>query len=159
MVGYPRDDLCCSREWVYGSHTVIAVYTKFRATYQGCNRTSDSSLSTTRRAYRSHQLAAPDLDLNHYIQDMNLSAHTTHRIQPLDVGAYYNPSQTFSALLSTAINRKADFLKTPMRVQLQVLAINNIEHAFEAVGIFPVNYSKALPPAPLVQQQGQSEVL
>lgn len=60
---------------------------------------------------------------------------------------YNQAAEAFSALLPSENVRKADFLSMFMAVRLQALTVRNIENAFEATGIHPVNCHPALIPS------------
>jgi hypothetical protein len=88
-----------------------------------------------------------------------LPPHTTHLLQPADVGLF-GPEAT---LYKNAIARrsrpgsahhidKIDFLEVYCEIRPQALSQKNIEHAWRDVGLFPFNpsivLSKILPPEP-----------
>lgn len=81
-----------------------------------------------------------------------LPPHSTHRLQPLDVGIFSPLATTYSIEINRLFQSSSGFTRITKRnfwpifniAWKKVLTMNNIRSAFEATGIYPIQPSKVL---------------
>jgi len=110
--------------------------------------------------YNSH--LTPEFD--HACQKSNiityyLPAHSSHLLQPLDVGVFSVLKRLYGTAIKNQIQirlhhiDKIDFLTMLLSIQLQTYSVQNIKSGFSHTGIIPYNPQKVISQLHLVIQE------